>query len=354
LKVLCEYTPSGPHYVRTGWGHVFQAAGHDFRFWLPDRKSAFDVFNEFQPDLFIGTTYGVDRAMVKILFARPQMKVAMFGSAWGPYLDDVDLKKYPLVVASDEEKNVLETLSHQIQKPDLVFIHAHDRWLEGTMSGWGGIGLRYAGILNAADTFTYGGPPVPRPDLACDIGFVGGYWGYKARNIDKFLLPLCHPDKGFNVKIFGNKPWPVHQYLGTIGDFASRDLFAAAKVCPNVSEPHSTDLGWDVIERIFKVPVAGGLVISDYVEEARDLFNDLMLPMAKTPAEFEALVRDCVECSDGAHYKMVRDAMKKEVLTKHTYFERVADIFEGIGLPAEAEGVRQTKCKVLNSTESAK
>lgn len=344
MKVMCEFTPSGPSYVRTGWGRVFAALGHEFRFWIPEAKPAFDAFAEYEPELFIGTSYGVDRAVEKCIRRRPEMKVILYASAWGPYLKDVDLTKYPIVVTGDEEKRTIERLKKETGKPDFVFIHAHDRWLEGTMSGWREIGVMPIGILNAADTFDYY-PGRYRPELACDIGFVGGYWPYKARNLDKCLLPLCHPSTGLNVKLFGNSSWPVHQYLGLIENEDVRDLFASATVCPNVSEPHSTDLGWDVIERPFKILSSGGFCVSDFVEEARDLFTEDELVMCVSATHFRDTVREFIRYPEERLPFMEKG--RKKVLEKHTYFDRVGQMFVGLGENEEAKRAVELKKRLI-------
>lgn len=334
MRVLCNFTQCGPAFVRNGWRKVFQALGHQWRFWEPGKEPAFDVFNDYEPDVYLGTTYELDRATYKCLATRPEMDVALFASAWGPYLKDVDLHKYPLVVTTEEEKRLVERLKRETGHPEFVFIHAHGRWLEGTMSGWGEIGVPYHGILNAADTFTYF-PGTSRPELACDAAMCGGWWPYKARNLEKFILPLCHPRSGLNVKLFGSSPWPAAQYLGPLSQDDERDLYDSATVCLNVSEPHSTDpgMGWDVIERPFKVLAAGGFCVSDHVEEARDLFTEDQLKTARTPDEYEALVRYYV-----AHPEkraQVAEAGRREVLLNHTYFDRVAEIFGHLGMESE-------------------
>src|ERR1044072_5157537 len=109
MKILCVYTPAGPSYVRSGWGRVFTALGHEFVFWNPDKKPAFDVFGEVEPDLFLGTTYGLDRAQAKCIKSRPHMKVAMFCSAWGPMADDIP-EDYPIDRVKFAEANAVETL----------------------------------------------------------------------------------------------------------------------------------------------------------------------------------------------------------------------------------------------------
>lgn len=345
MKILCEYTPAGPSYVRSGWGRVLRACGHNFLFWDPRTKSAFDVFSEFEPDAFFGCTYSVDRAVAKCIAARPSMKAGLFASAWGPYLKDVDLKRYPLVVASEQEKARIEELKRTTGKPDFVFIHAHGEWLEGTMSGWAEIGVPYLGVLNAADTFVYLDPPF-KPELACDVGYVGGRWGYKSRNIDRVLLPLCHPSKNLDVKIFSRDDWGAPQCLGTIDDRDAASLFASATVCPNVSEPHSTDLGWDVVERPFKVAAAGGLCVSDFVGEASDLFG-ADLPMYHSPTGLEELVRHFVKNPESR--VPVIQKLQRRVLTEHTYWERVAQFWNGFGMPEEAKRCLETKARFVKA-----
>ena len=333
MKILCEYTPSGPHYVRSGWGKAFKAAGHDFRFWVRETKSAFDAFGEFEPDIFLGTTYGVDRATAKCIAARPEMKVGLFASAWGPRIDEIDLEKYPIVVVSEQEKRLMENLKETTGKPDFVFIHVTDKYLEPTMAGWYDIGIQPLGILNAADIVDYR-PAEALPELKCDVAFCGGFWGYKGRNLTDYILPLCHPSSGLNVKIFGNKPWPVHSYLGTINDDKVRHLFNSATVCPNVSEPHSTDLNWDIVERPFKVMSSGGFCVSDFVGEAREIFTPSELIMCDSPKKFGDAIRYFVEHPEERQPYI--EAGQMAVLKKHTYFDRVFQMLTAWGLEVAA------------------
>ncbi len=346
MKVLCLHTPCGPHYVRSGWGRAFAACGHDFRFWQPASKSAFDAFSEFEPELFIGTTYDLDRALCKCIRARPALRVILFGSAWGELVDGLDRDRYPLVVATAQEQASLERLKGETGRPDFVFIHVTDKYLEGTMGGWRTIGIEPVGILNAADTFVYLDGEY-RHELRCDVAFVGGYWPYKARNLDRFLLPLCHDGtaRPLDVKIFGNQNWPVAQYLGTIADEDVRHLFRSAVVCPNVSEPHSTDLGWDIVERPFKVMASGGFCISDWVDEARQLFDEEELPMARTPRELQQLVRKFVLQPEARQPHI--DAGRRKVLRQHTYFDRIQQMFDRLGLAREAARVLAVKAEHL-------
>lgn len=347
MKILCEYSPGGSVPVRTGWKNVLEACNHQFRWWRPGQTPILDEVGGFAPDLLISCTYSVDRAMAKAIAKRPQMKVALFGSAWGGLVDSLDREKYPVVCAGDQEKATIAALKEATGKPDFVFIHVTDKFLDATMGGWRSIGVNPVGVLNAADTFKFFEGSY-KAELACDVGYVGGRWPYKSRNIDAFLLPLCHASKKLDVKIFGNTPWPVPQYLGLINDEDHRDLFASAKVCPSVSESHSTDLGFDLVERPYKVMASGAVCVSDFVDEGRGLFGEAELPMAKTPGEFEDLTRYYMGHED--ERRKVAAAGRKAVLARHTYFDRVETILRSCGLHDEADGVRSKKRELLNGT----
>lgn len=345
MKVLCEWAASGPSHVRTGWKRVFEACGHSWSWHDPNREPTFDAFRRSEPDVFLGTTYGLARAHVKCLRARPHVKVGLFASAWGPMSDAVDPVKHPIVRVGEDEKYFVGGMIEELGKPEVVFVHVTEgRFLEGTMSGWRSIGATPMGLMNAADTFAYW-PDAVDPALVCDVAMCGGYWEYKARNLDAYVLPMCHPGSGLDVKLFGRSPWPTHRYLGRLSEDEERRLYASARVCVNVSEPHSTDLGWDVIERPFKTLACGALVVADYVEEATEVFNDGEVAFARSPGEMRELVEHYARRpEDGAE---MRRRGRAKVLASETYFDRVAKLLNGLGLPDEAAGVTARKNELL-------
>jgi hypothetical protein len=346
MKILCNYTPCGPSYVRNGWRKVFEAMGHQFRFWQVGTRPAFDVFSEYEPDIYIGTTYETDRAIVKNITSRPHMKVCMFASAWSDYVNTIDKEKYPIVSVTEQERKIIGDLHDATGKPDFVFIHSSGEFISKTMDGWKTLGILPLGILNAADIYAYR-PATPKPEYECDVAFVGGYWGYKSRNLNPYMLPLCHPKNCLSVKIFGNQRWPVAQYLGGIPDEEVPHLFSSAKVCPNISEPHSTDLGFDAIERPFKVMSSGGFCISDYVQEFRDLFTPEELVMVSDPEDFR----------DTIHWFIARPERREpfiyngmiKTLREHTYFDRVAQMLQNLGLVDESIRCKHLKQEYIAS-----
>lgn len=334
MKIICEFGESAPRYVRNGWRRVFEALGHTFIFWDRNTKSAHDLFYE-NPDLdiFLGTTYNCDDALVKCLLKKPNIKVAMFCSAWGKLTGSIDRKKYPIDYATKEEIDRIELLKQRIGKPDFVFIHITENYRKDCIGGWEEIGVKSVGILNACDTFIYANA-VPQRHFVSDVAFCGGYWQYKSQNIDKYLIRLCDtfPVK-YDIKVFGNSYWPISQYLGFLPEGQDANVFASAKICPNISEPHSY-LYPDIVERCFKVPGAGGFLISDKVDLS-EVFEQGTVPQFYDWESFVYLVEKYLK--DGASRTALAANQRLQVLRRHTYFDRVAKMFNEFGMSKDAE-----------------
>lgn len=321
MKFLCQFDSAGPSFVRAGWCNALRSMGHGFAFWDRRVKPVHDAFSEEAPDVFLGTTYDLPPVVLDCILSRPALKIALFASAWGERVDNVDRVRFPIDLVSEGEKKIVSSLVAGRRVP--VFLHVSDARLEGVLGGWRSIGCEPLGLLNAFDAVAYAGA-VPRPELGCDWAFVGNRWPYKARNLDPYILPLAHPSSGLRGRIFGSAGWDtVGCWLGRISVPDERDLFVSARVCPNISEPHSTEpsLGHDVVERVFKAAGAGGFVISDRCPEARELFDESELPMTGSPAEMFDMVR-AFSAHPGERLPYMRN-MRARVLAEHTYRHRM-------------------------------
>ena len=165
------------------------------------------------------------------------------------------------------------------------------------------------------------------PALKCDIGFVGGYWPYKGLVIDRYLAPLLHPVGKYRVKIFGNQPWRVPQYCGVLGDAHVKNLFASAKISPNLSEPHAQEFGMDVNERIFKILYAGGFCITDNVE-SYSMFRDGVV-IAESPEHFQEMVEYYID--NPTERASIAKRGQQYVKDGHTGFHRISQILSELG-----------------------
>lgn len=337
MKILITNDgPTANKFIRLGYARAFQAAGHNVYIHEIGSKPLFDIFDEFEPDLLMTQTYNITETMVKCIEERPAMKVIMKGSDWGSL--DIDLKEFPVLVANNKEIELISLLKSTTGKPDFIHGHYHPNRIQKTHGCWNQINdIPIVGLMSAADIFSFTNGE-KREAFDSDICFVGGYWGYKARSLDKYIIPLCNPNKPYRVKIFGNQPWGISQYCGFLKDELVKDALASATICPNISEPHSQVYGYDIVERPWKLLSNKCFCISDYVESMdKDVFTNDEIVFAKNPQEFEELIVHYLKYPDERLGYIERGY--NTVMSNHTYFHRIISIFENLGLSWEANNI---------------
>ena len=333
MKILiCNDGRHAHFFQRVSWANAFQQAGHEVFFWEKQTTSAFDAFDKAQPDIFLGQAYNLDEATIKCLKERPYIRVGLRVGDWGDQTRHIDKSRFNILTATTQEINLLQELKNETGSPDFVHIHYPEWAVEQTHNRFESIGIKPVSLMMCADTTVYGLGQY-REELACDLGFVGGYWPYKGIVIDQYLMPLLYPVGKYNVKIFGNQPWRVNQYCGMIQDEKVKDLFASAKICPNLSEPHAQEFGFDVNERIFKVLFAGGFCITDNVK-GYELFGDGVV-IADSPEDFREKIDHYLKNPEEA------DEIKRRgydiVKENHTNYHRAAQIMDLFGYKNEAK-----------------
>jgi len=248
-------------------------------------------------------------------------------------------------------RNILATTSgelvslHQLQestgKPDFIYTHYLQHDINYTHSEFSSkFGIKLVGIPMSADLKTYY-KGTPNKTLECDLAFVGGYWPYKAHILDFFLLPLLSDFK-YSAKIFGNQAWPCNQYCGMIDEPLVRHLFASAKICPNLSEPHAQYLGVDLNERAFKILAAGGFCIMDNVRAAREVFGDGVV-FADSASDFKELVDYYLTRPDERAKIAARG--HDIVMAGHTNYHRAALFLDSFNEPQAAQKVMNAYSK---------
>jgi spore maturation protein CgeB len=328
MKILIRHEPNASNYIYAGIANAFNMKGHEAAFWHQENVPAFDVFNAFQPDIFIGQGYNLDRATIKCLARNPETKVLLKVGCWGPVCQDVDTEKYPILNATDEEmRNVGQVAASLSSIKNLVlFNYVHPNRKDYLMAAWEETVASTIGLLPAADPMYYFQETVDE-NLKCDIGFVGGYWPYKGENLDKYIIPLCHPVGKYNIKIFGNQAWPVPQYMGMSNDTTARNLFSSATICPNVSEPHANVFGFEVNERVFKLAASKSFFISDRIDSlTEDIFTKGEAVVAENPEKFHNLVDNFIQNPEQRDSHIA--ACYETVMKSHTYAHRVQQILE--------------------------
>lgn len=332
IKILIANDGYHAHYFeRKSWLNAINSLNFAEAVMYDIKQPAFRVFDEFEPDIFIGQLYNLDEATIKCIKNRPHLKVGLRAGDYGELETD---PKFNILKVTEKEIKILDKLKKETGQPEFVYIHYEPESVKKTHSKFEEMGVKTAGILLCADVHSYIGG-VYNDDFACDIAFVGGYWPYKAQIIDRYLLPLCFPVGKYSIKIFGNQGWQnVNQFCGLIQENKVKDLFVSAKICPNLSEPHAHEYGIEVNERAFKVLASGGFCIGDSVDSHKRIFQDGMV-FASDPSDFKEKLDFFL------NNKEERDRVSKVgqglVLKNHTNYHRVAQIFGLFGYDVESK-----------------
>ena len=327
MKVMISSDGGHAHFFqRMAWANAFSACNIETHVWDCKTTTAFDAFDTVEPDIFLGQAYNLDDATIKCIYERPHLKVGLRAGDWGDWEKLVDKNKFNILFCSNKEKEMLKKLKDETGKPDFVHIHYDEKAIKETHNHFESIGIKPISLMMCADTTVYS-QAIFDKKLACDIGFVGGYWPYKGQVIDKYFFPLLDPIGKYSCKIFGNQPWPANQYCGLIADEDVKNLFVSAKICPNLSEPHAQEFGIDINERIFKILYAGGFCISDNVESYK-MFGDGLV-MADNPQDFQEKVDYYLKNKD--EREKISSIGKRLVKDNHTGFHRIAKILEEFG-----------------------
>lgn len=292
----------------------------------------FDCLDIIKPSIIIGQLYNINRATIKYLKENPYIKLVLRA---GHYSDFSDLMSDPnMLCVKQEEIKILEELnSFLIDKP-VIYCHYLQKYMQATHGKFEEMRNKILGVPMSADICTYLNGKYSE-DLSCDIAFVGGYWPYKGKIIDKYLTPLLQ-SREYSAKIFGNQPWPhVNQYCGLIADETVKHLFASAKVCPNLSEPHAQKHGFDLNERAFKVLASGGVCVMDNVEAAQEMLGKHVF-IADNERIFQEMIKDLIKNPVSPEFKK---AARNFVVNNHSNFHRIASIMESIGEYGIKKGV---------------
>lgn len=309
-------------YILDGLGNSFRKAGHQF-------QNVQKVTPDF--DLYLGCSGW--RQVIPPKAAR--------GGKVGIHVNPYGRKKVGSVDGGpviDEPQGAINwTLA---QKPDFVYCYCSDTFIPEYYGFWTERhGIPVVSMSTAADITIY--KPQPKmPKFQGDIGWVGGYWPYKAKMLDIYLVPLI---KNHKCKIYGWGGW--QKFLGRnfgIGDNEVSSLFSTAKICPSVSEPHTRVHPVDVPERVFKVPAAGGFTIHTPSPAISDLFGDIV-PMAKNENDWHRLIRHYLANNDEREHMAKRQ--RDLILRRHTYFDRacgMADVLNNQDLRASLENAKAT------------
>ncbi|HVD38058.1 MAG TPA: glycosyltransferase [Solirubrobacterales bacterium] len=183
-------------------------------------------------------------------------------------------------------------------------------------------------IYNALDPGTHHPEPA-RPDLACDLAFLGNRLPDREARVEEFFFRAVEalPQRTF---LLGGNGWEDRveglanvRYLGHVPPGGHNALNRSALAVLNVSRESMAANGWSPATRVFEVAGAGGCLISDEWEGIEDFL---------APGEEVLVARDGAEVVellaglDPEHARAIGEAALERVLAEHTYERRAAQV----------------------------
>lgn len=331
-KILVQYGNGANFFIRESLVNAWRAVGYNVYFWDDSGKSAFDAFSEFKPDIFLGSTWQLSRALIKCL-KNYKPNTILYADAWGDIQQKLDLQQYPIGVATPEQIDGVAELYRGCVPVELISNHG-PKDIQLTHGGWAdgfGTDCGVHSVLVSADVTKYFYSE-PNEKYNVNIAYVGGYWPFKGRNLDKYILSLTYPTTKWSVRLFGSG-WNVVNGLGRISDEEAAKYYRNAMIIPHVVEPHCGDVYQDLPLRYFQVPACGGFAISCPCVGIRDVFDETELVVAENPQDFfDKIVYYLNNPKETEPFRF--NAMKK-VYQNHTGFHRIKQLHNILEIDSE-------------------
>jgi len=183
-------------------------------------------------------------------------------------------------------------------------------------------------IYNALDPQTHH-PEPPRPELACDLAFLGNRLPDREARVEEFFFGAVEglPRRSF---LLGGNGWDDRvgslgnvRYLGHVPPGDHNALNRSALAVLNVSRESMASNGWSPATRVFEVAGAGACLITDEWQGLEDfLAPEEEVLVAGDGAEVAELLAGLDPDRAGA----IGEAARERVLAEHTYDRRAEQV----------------------------
>jgi spore maturation protein CgeB len=190
-------------------------------------------------------------------------------------------------------------------------------------------------VYNALDPETHHPEPL-RPELACDLAFLGNRLPDREARVEEFFFRAAEALPGSAFTLGGNG-WqdrvanlPNVRYLGHVPPGDHNALNRGALAVLNVSRESMAANGWSPATRVFEAAGAGACLVTDQWQGIEDFL---------APGEEVLVARDGAEVAelltglDPERARAIGEAALERVLAEHTYdrrAEQVEAILEGV------------------------
>jgi spore maturation protein CgeB len=242
---------------------------------------------------------------------------------------DVDAPATLAAMEADEGN----ALSELIGRYDLVLTYGGG---QPVIDRYAALGARACvPIYNALDPETHH-PEPPRPDLACDLAFLGNRLPDREARVEEFFFRAVEalPQRSF---LLGGNGWEDRvaglanvRCLGHVPPGDHNALNRSALAVLNVSRESMAANGWSPATRVFEAAGAGACLVSDEWEGIEEfLAPGEEVLVARDGAEVAELLADL----DPDRARAIGAAALERALAEHTYerrAEQVERVLEGV------------------------
>jgi hypothetical protein len=286
-----------------------------------------DVFNSFKPIIYIADCRRrfevpkyLNERQCKIIMGVDQLP----GNGENPLCNSLAEQGY--IADKDQIAWVNQV------KPDVLFSCASQHAVDIGWRGWQQLGFNVISVPLAGNPFRFYDNGTAFDIRSIDVGYIGGFWPYKAPGLFSYIMPALTYCK---VKVVG-EGWPLTVVSPFYNSKACCDFWNDTKIAPAVHEPNvrynpNGFKGGELAERVYNTALCGCFVISDCPDSLEQILGDdaKYFPASYSIDEFHYLVRQALENPEESTIKMRNQSAV--IRSGHTYNHRILKIIKALG-----------------------
>jgi len=158
----------------------------------------------------------------------------------------------------------------------------------------------------------------------------------------KLIIPLFKQLDilDYSYQIFGDELWTETglNYNGPLSTDKLAQVYATAKVCPNIHTQQQVEEKTSINERLFTIPLCGGYQIVN--SPLATTYLGKHITVASRTSDFIVHTINAIENADHRR-EQIRGAME-HIAHNHTYFNRLFSIFCSLGKSDWADSIKKT------------
>ena len=306
MKILLSNTYNdNENQILLGIGQVLTSCGHNVIMWNTDKKSTFDAFDEFEPDIFFTQLEMLNKAMVKCIEERPALRVVC--------------KIFAYEYVNEEQLALMEQLLNA-DSPDLAYTSHSD---ESLFDDWTGHGVDVIPIMNAANIFSSVGG-IEKQQLKSELLIIEDKYAFTEPMIKEYFNQFLDIEFKHAIKVFGRGDWVGETYCGPLLKDFHKDAYASTDICIHLN--HSDDIS----QNLFDLLSMGTFCVSNYKDVLEKILPDELV-LVNNKEEMKETVDHFFRYPDERSSFIARSYA--HVIQNHTYFNRVDEIFKYLDMP---------------------